>query len=67
MVKILIAENVPALNKGELALLKGMMESFNSLGEVKVKIMSSSPENDRIRYGGFHLLILFFRLVICLY
>jgi len=51
MYTILIAENIPVLNKGELALLCGMIESFSLLGSVKVKILSSSLEDDLIRYG----------------
>ena len=52
MYKIMIAENIPSLNKGELALLKGMIESFNVLDEnIEIKIVSSSPEHDQSRYG----------------
>lgn len=51
MYNILIAENIPVLNKGELALLKGMIESFSPLKSVNIKIVSSSAENDHDRYG----------------
>ena len=49
-VKILIAENVPSLNKGELAILEGMLESFRSIGEVEVSILSAHYETDASRY-----------------
>lgn len=51
MYNILIAENIPVLNKGELALLKGMIESFSPLKSVKIKIVSSSVKMDSERYG----------------
>jgi len=50
MYKITIAENIPSLNKGELALLKGIIESFSDM-ETEVKIISGSPEFDSERYG----------------
>jgi Uncharacterized conserved protein len=50
MYKILIAENIPTLNKGELALLGGMLESFNLLDEYEVTIMSALPDIDSPRY-----------------
>ena len=49
-VKILIAENVPSLNKGEMAILEGMLESFRSLGKVEVSMLSAHPETDASRY-----------------
>jgi len=48
--RILIAEWVPSLNKGELAILIGMLETFNVLGEVKVSIFSFYPRLDKERY-----------------
>lgn len=51
MYKILIAENIPSLNKGELTLLSGFIESFKVLGDFHVKILSSMPETDQKRYG----------------
>jgi polysaccharide pyruvyl transferase WcaK-like protein len=51
MYKILIAENIPSLNKGELVILGGMVESFKELGETRVCIQSSIPEFDKMRYG----------------
>ena len=51
MVKIFIAENVPSLNKGEMTILEGMLESFKILGKVEVTMLSDLPKIDEIRYG----------------
>lgn len=51
MIKILIAENVPSLNKGEIAILFGMLESFKLLGEVKLSMLSAYPDIDVPRYS----------------
>ncbi len=50
MIKILLADNVPSLNKGEMAILFGMLESFKILGEVKLSMLSARPEIDAPRY-----------------
>ena len=49
--KILIAENVPSLNKGEMTILEGMLESFKTLGKVEVTMLSDLPQIDQSRYG----------------
>lgn len=49
-VKILVAEFIPSFNKGELAILNGMLKSFEALGEVEVAVFSFYPEIDRTRY-----------------
>ena len=49
-VRILIAEWVPSLNKGELAILIGMLKTFDLLGKVKVNIFSFYPSLDKERY-----------------
>jgi len=49
-IKILIAEYVPSLNKGELAILKGMIKSFETLGEIEVAVFSLYPQVDKYRY-----------------
>jgi polysaccharide pyruvyl transferase WcaK-like protein len=49
-VRILVAEFFPSFNKGELAILKGMLKSFEVLGEVEVAVFSAHPEIDRPRY-----------------
>ena len=51
MVKIFIAENVPSLNKGEMTILEGMLESFKTLGKVEVTMLSDLPQIDQLRYG----------------
>ena len=48
--RILIADRIPSLNKGELAILEGIIKTFEILGEVKVSIFSFHPELDRERY-----------------
>ena len=50
VIKILIAENVSSLNKGEMAILEGMLESFSNLGKVEVSMLSAHPEIDAFRY-----------------
>jgi len=49
-VRILIAEWVPSLNKGELAILIGMLKTFEALGKVEVSIFSFYPSLDKERY-----------------
>ena len=49
--KIFIAENVPSLNKGEMTILEGMLESFKTLGRVQVTMLSDLPQIDQSRYG----------------
>ena len=52
-IRILIAESIPSLNKGEMALLEGMLESFRRLdGEVSAAMLSDFPEIDGPRYEG---------------
>jgi len=50
MIRIFIAENVPSLNKGEMAIMEGMLESFKTLGEVQVAMLSDLPHIDKTRY-----------------
>ena len=50
-IKIFIAENVPSLNKGEMSILEGMLESFKILGKVEVTMLSDMPQIDQPRYG----------------
>ena len=49
-VRILIAEGIPSLNKGELAILVGMLKTFEALGKVKVSVFSFDPSIDDERY-----------------
>ena len=48
--KLFIAENIPSLNKGEVTILEGMLESFKILGKVEVTMLSDRPEIDQPRY-----------------
>ncbi len=52
MIKIFVAENIPSLNKGEMAILDGMIESFRTLGNVELSMLSARPEIDKSRYGS---------------
>lgn len=47
---IFISEWIPSLNKGELAILHGMIKSFKFLGPKQIYILSFYPEIDKIRY-----------------
>ncbi len=51
MLRILIAENIPSLNKGEKAILDGMLESFKTLGDVQVSMLSARADIDIPRYA----------------
>jgi len=48
--KILIADYIPAFNKGELAILEGILESFRVLDKVEVSIFSFNIGIDSTRY-----------------
>lgn len=50
--RILVAENIPSLNKGEMTILEGMLDSFKILGKVEVIMFSRFPEIDQPRYGA---------------
>jgi len=50
--RLLLAENVPCLNKGEETILQGMLESFNSLGDFQLSMLSTNPQLDKSRYGS---------------
>lgn len=50
--KILIAENIPSLNKGEMTILEGILESFKVLGKTDVSMLSDLSEVDKQRYGS---------------
>lgn len=52
MIRILIAENIPSLNKGEMTIFDGMVESFQNLGKFKISMFSDHPEIDLPRYGN---------------
>lgn len=52
MTKIFIAEEAYSLNKGEAAIIFGMLESFKILGEVEVSLLSFHPILDKPRYSN---------------
>ena len=52
MYRIFYADYIPSLNKGELTILQGMLESFQCLGEVEVALLSYEPKLDAPRYGS---------------
>ena len=52
MHRIFIAENIPSLNKGEMTILGGMLQSLCSLGQLEVTMLSSIPDVDQPRYGA---------------
>jgi len=49
-IRILLAEYVPSLNKGELAILNGVLQTFSMLDKVEVTVFSLNPEIDRTLY-----------------
>ena len=51
--KVIIAEPIPSLNKGEAAILRGIQEALNVCGDVKLTLYSPSGwvETDKKRYG----------------
>jgi len=49
-VKILVADFIAPFNKGELAILDGILKSFETLGETEVTIFSIDPKIDRERF-----------------
>ncbi len=49
-VRILIAEWIPSLNKGELAILNGMLKTFDVLGDYEANVFSFQPFIDAARY-----------------
>jgi polysaccharide pyruvyl transferase WcaK-like protein len=56
MIRILIAENIPGLNKGEMAIYGGMLEIFKTLGDFKVAMLSNSTAVDRERYDNVEII-----------
>ncbi|MCK9150774.1 polysaccharide pyruvyl transferase family protein [Methanobacterium alcaliphilum] len=52
MIKIIIAEEVPSQNKGEVAILEGIYESLKKLGEFNIKLFSFHPDFDKREYGN---------------
>jgi hypothetical protein len=51
--KVVIADPILLLNKGETAILRGIQEALTICGEVKLTLYSPSPwiDDDKKRYG----------------
>jgi polysaccharide pyruvyl transferase WcaK-like protein len=49
-IKLVIASYLPSFNKGELAMLRGILQTFNRLGSTDVAIFTFYPELDSTRY-----------------
>ncbi len=56
-VKILIAEDIPAHNKGEAALFLGMIESLKSLPNKEIGLLSTNPLSDAKEYSEWASII----------
>lgn len=50
--EVFIAEAVPSLNKGEEAILQGLLRSLEQVGACKVHVLSYYPEIDGPRHEG---------------
>jgi polysaccharide pyruvyl transferase WcaK-like protein len=50
--RVFIAEQIPSYNKGEEAILDGILKTFEVLGNAKVTLVSSYPKKDYIYYDS---------------
>ena len=50
MLKVFIPENIPSLNKGEEAILRGIKKSLDPLGNFLLMVFSSHPDDDKPRF-----------------
>ncbi|BDQ35474.1 polysaccharide pyruvyl transferase family protein [Pseudodesulfovibrio portus] len=50
--KVLIPENIPAHNKGEEAILRGILRTFGDIEVEKLYLYSTSPDYDQKIYGN---------------
>jgi polysaccharide pyruvyl transferase WcaK-like protein len=51
-VRLLLSENTPALNRGEAAILRGLVRSFTRhLGPIDLLLLSNDPVNDSREYA----------------
>jgi polysaccharide pyruvyl transferase WcaK-like protein len=53
MIKVLLPEDYPSHNKGEAALLHGVIESLKHLGAVHVSLFSMNPMDDSTSYARY--------------
>ena len=56
-IKIVIAEIIPSKNKGEEAILAGMIETFKCLGSTEITLFSRTIDDDRERYSNYPIKI----------
>jgi colanic acid/amylovoran biosynthesis protein len=58
IIKVLIAEEIPSLNKGEAAILKGILASFKRIKNrvIKVSMVSFNPKTDSARYKNINVI-----------
>ena len=52
MIKILIPESIPAYNKGEEAIFRGIQKTLEFMPEKKIYLYSENPEYDKKQYGN---------------
>ena len=50
--RLFIAEQIPSYNKGEEAILEGILKTLEALGDIEVSIISANPERDHIYYDS---------------
>jgi colanic acid/amylovoran biosynthesis protein len=55
-INIFIAEEIPSLNKGEAAILHGMMVSFKKIKNLKVSMLSFNQSADKKRYKNVEII-----------
>jgi colanic acid/amylovoran biosynthesis protein len=49
-ISVFIADDIPSLNKGEMAILHGIVESFETIPVRNIFLVSINPQLDRSRY-----------------
>jgi len=55
MIKVLVPEDVPSLNKGEEAILRGIQFTIQQLGEAELVLFSSHADIDQKRYSDVRI------------
>jgi polysaccharide pyruvyl transferase WcaK-like protein len=56
IINLLIAENIPSLNKGEMTILEGTLVSLEQVGKISVSLFSSYPDADQSRYEKINVI-----------
>jgi len=65
-IKIMILENIPSMNKGEMLILDGMLESFKIFDDYKVSLLSDMPYIDIERYESRDVEVIDIRKSFCI-